>query len=436
MRAVKNKIANLFYLLLLTIPVSFKVELVQGLILYPQEIIMAFLLILYLFVSGFKLPFSRVLLPYYYQLLGLLIVTFSTLFSFFYFFDMEGILKVAKYCLYILSIIIVFKSTQKDFLTKFNTIALITVFLTLSIFLFNFLTSGVSWSSFMHQATWDINKMPTGFSNLVFNFKNLEFVRYTGNHGIYGSYLVLVYLINISLILKKEAKKRNYLLLFLTVANLFLLTSREALLIFLIVNFFGIVSYLTNRKIKLSYLALGTSLIVVFCFTMAYLWVNQIDFVILNKIQYTIDSIQNKGEETNVSLRVGVWKVTLFAFMLSPINLLLGFGYNEENFSRVLTETSNKANLNIGFASVPESYFNTFLAYGGVFALLFGTLFFLLLLRELYNKKYRKTIIGKLFLFFTFALFLSNNTGASILADLLLSQFGLTYLWLTKNCNE
>ena len=421
----------LIYWILLLLPLFFKVELFDNIVFYPHEIILPVLIVTQLIFSDFKIKNFPYLNPYYFLLAGLALILLSTLISQWWFPSIEGLLKTLKYSIYIVSIILVAKVNKKGFVKKFNWIAFFTISITLIIFFVNSFYSGLSWGQYIQQATWSISKMPTGFSNLTYNFSSGEFVRYTGNHGIYGSYLTVVYLINLGVILdkKKPSSNFNYLLLVITVINIALLTSRETLLLFFVVNFFVFCRYLFLKKINPIYLV---SFFILLPTIIAVVWIMEIDFVILKKINYTIDSIQTTGRESNVELRFAVWKLTLYSYFLYPFNIFIGYGNNEENYIQVLNNTNEVFKLNLDYANVPESFFNTFLAYGGIICLILGVIFFLLLLVNLSKRSMKKDLLAKLLFYFTFGLILTNNTGASIVADLLMTQYGLVFLWINQ----
>src|SRR5690606_22632105 len=165
-----------------------------------------------------------------------------------------------------------------------------TIVLGLIIFVFNKFNTGLSWATYMHEATWKAVLMPSGFSNLIYSFPLNEFTRYSGNHGIFGSYLVLVYLINICMIFSKKqvAGKFNILIVLLTLINISLLTSRETLLVFLATNFLAILFYFTKGRFKLSYF-LGLFVLAFICSSIfVFLWNADTNIILINKLKYTV----------------------------------------------------------------------------------------------------------------------------------------------------
>lgn len=431
----RSHIVQLIYVLLIIIPLSFKFELYPNIIVYPQELLLPFLILAYLFLNRGKIKYNDYLQPYYFQLAALAVIVLATVISFFSYFEIEGLLKLFKYILYIISVIIVAEAKFLTFLKAFNRIAFITIVLGLIIFVFNKFNTGLSWATYMHEATWKAELMPSGFSNLIYSFPLNEFTRYSGNHGIFGSYLVLVYLINICMIFSKKqlASKFNILIVVLALINISLLTSRETLLVFLVSNFLAILIYFTIGRFKLSYF-LGLMVLAFVCSTIfIFLWNADINIVLINKLKYTIESFQETNQEANISTRFAVWQLTLLSFLQSPLQILTGYGFNRSNYVEALQSANIYYGKNLDFVGIPESYFFTMLSYGGLFALFLGSMFFLVMIKQLIRKDLFSSIFGRVFLCYIIGLFITNNTGASVLADLLLVQLGLTYLWIIKN---
>lgn len=431
----RSHIAQLIYALLIIIPLSFKFELFPSIIVYPQELLLPFLIFAYLFLNRGKIKYTGYLQPYYFQLAALVVIVLATIISFFSYFEIEGLLKLFKYMLYITSIIIVAEAKFINFLKTFNRIALITIVLSLIIFFFNKFNTGLSWANYMHEATWKAELMPSGFSNLIYSFPLNKFIRYSGNHGIFGSYLVLVYLINICIIFSKRqvVNKFNILIVIVALINISLLTSRETLLLFLVTNFLATIIYFTICRFKISYF-LGVMVLAFICSTIfIFLWNADTNIVLINKLKYTIESFQATNQEANISARFAVWQLTLLSFVQSPLQILTGYGFNRSNYVEALQSANIYYGKNLDFVGIPESYFFAMLSYGGLLALFLGSMFFLVMINQLIHKDLFSSIFGRVFLCYIVGLFITNNTGASVLADLLLVQLGLTYLWIIKN---
>jgi O-antigen ligase len=163
-----------------------------------------------------------------------------------------------------------------------------------------------------------------------------------------------------------------------------------------------------------------------------YILIFNVSIGIINKINHTITSFLESGEETNISLRFKTWNLIFSSYSLYPAFLLLGYGYNSENFSHYLSKTNYYYFGYDSYASVPENLFLMFLSYGGIFAFLTLLLFFVILLYQTYLARNR-SLLAKLLYFLSVSLFLTNNTGGSLLSDLFLTQFGLVYFWILIN---
>jgi hypothetical protein len=429
---MRLSLSRSIYTLLLLLPLSFKIQLSENIAVYPQEIIIPLIILIFYIVKPKELKWlnKTYLKPYYILFGALLIVTFCTLLSFFNIVSLSGLLKCLKYLFYCYTILLVSNHSFSNFSSLFIKIGIWVVSLTLGLFLFNFLTSGLALQQYYQRAMWVIDLVPSGFSNLNFSLSTFSFERGTGNHGIYGSYLVLLYLFIISSIKNSEKgftwKSSIYLLLI--TFNLFLLPSRESLLIFIIINLLFIINAVNLKKIKIQTFA-------VFIFLMAvvtgFLVFSETEIVLISKIRYTINSFLIGGSEGNISLRFNVWYLTLLSFLVFPFHLLIGYGYNSNNFVDYLIQTKRHYHLDFEFATVPESFFFMFLSYGGLFALLLAIIFFFWLILKTYSLK-RSSSLGLLFFLYTVMLFITNNTGGSMLSDLLFAQYSLVYLYQFK----
>jgi len=426
---------TILYYSLLTLPVSFKIQFYEGVYLYPQELIIAFILVLY-FVSDFRQIFllPKFISPYLYYFLSIVLIILCTLISFSNYVDIAGLFKTLKYLLYIVAILFVSRNHFNGFINSFNKIAFYSILITLIIYAVKWYSFPGTTVEYFYLSTWDVNYVPSGLSNLNFDLSTLSFSRSAGNHGVYGSYLVLIYLLNLHLLLsnkKRAGGKFNILLVILVVLNLSLLTSRESLLIFLIVNLCYFSKDLLKLKIKKIYLYF----ILLLAIFLAVILVNDVNIGLINKIKYTLQSLTDSGREQNINLRFNVWILILLSFVLYPSHLIIGYGYNALNFNYFLKETNKFFSLYKNYASVPESFFFIMLAYGGIFALLSILLFFISLLIRLYKLR-RHSSLYELFFYFSIGLFITNNTGGSLMSDLLLAQFSLFYIFIHKHYEQ
>lgn len=416
----------IFYLFLL-LPLTFKIEVAEGISFYPQELLLPVLVLLVFLQNRHTLP--KLATPYIFYLGALLVVLLSTFISQLSFLDPGGILKTFKYIFYVGAILYLPWYSFDNFLSKFNKVAFVCILLTLLNYLFKFLTFEGSIADFINLSTWNIDYVPSGFSNSIFSLSELTFTRTTGNHGIYGSYLVLVYLVNFAQVLeKKSGKLFNKVMIVLAVGNLFLINSRESLLIFILVNLLFLAKPFLRFKLKLTYIYFLSVIVI----GMVLLIVNNVNISLVQKITYTIDSFSKSGAETNISLRFGVWHLILLSFTLFPLHLLWGYGYNTPNFEYYLDQTNRHYILYSTYVTVPESIFFFFLAFGGIAALLLIVCFFAAIICKTYKIRNNSTTAG-LFFYFVLGLFITNNTGGSLISDLLLAQFSLVYFWITKN---
>lgn len=428
---MKVSINKVLLWLLITLPVFFKLEVVEDVYLYPQELILPLILLIKIFYCK-SFSINKKVYPYLFILLGLIIMLASTFFSLFNYFEIGGIIRILKYLMYVFAILSLSNYSFDSFIQLFNKVAIISISTTLLVYLYQFVTFEGPFSLFVHYSTWDRNYVPSGFSNLNFNILDFSFSRSGGNHGIYGTYLVLVLILNFNNFLDSRLKPSlvNYFLVAISFINISLIASREALVVLIFVfGFYGIHQVLKFKLKKVYYY--GSLLFMLF---ISFVLIFNIDIGLINKINYTISSYSETGKEYNISARLNVWILILMSYTLFPIYFFIGYGYNESNFNSFLDQTNDRYFSYDYYATIPESLFLTFLAYGGILCVLLLILFFISLLYYGF-KNYNRSILHKLFFFFTAGLIITNNFGGSMLSDLLFAQYSLVYLWLNKRKN-
>lgn len=429
----KKWIQNKIFWLLLLVPLSFKIEVLPKVILLPQEFLLPILLGLY-FITKLKVgvKYPKYLAPFIYLLLAFAVTFVFTIFSFIEIFDIVGLLKLIKYSIYGLAIFSIYDYRSENFVTKFNKITVATIISTLVIFIFIKVDTGYSWHTFMEYATYNSNFMPTGFSNRIFNFASSSFVIYSGNHGIYGSYLVLALMLNLSALINGVASKLTKITIGLVLLNIMLLTSRETFLLLFLIFFFYSLYFASFTKFKLSNITKvlfiffgGVSLLV---FVIIYF---EIELSIVNKIVNSIEGFKERGSDGSVDVRFNTWTLIILFFIHHPLRLLIGTGFNEPLFRSKIDEMAIMYPDVGKYVGIPESLFLGFLGYGGILALVFVLLFLLSAFKNLSRK--RKTVYGMFMSFYVLGIMVTNNTGASIIADILLTQFGLVYLFIMNS---
>ena len=400
--------------LLITLPISFKLQITEDVIIFPQEPFI--LLIVLLRLSFFGRTIRKQAIPFVFLFASLFFISISTIISLFYVFDLIGLLKTIKYALYVLSIILIINDSPKFY--KIENAILKIGFLVISFsllrYLYLYLSLGGSWSHFVSLSTWDNRYMPTGLSNVVIDFKNWTLSHIpSGNHGIYGSYLVLIFL----LVFQKMQSKitfKNIIFSFLILLNLFLLTSRESLLLLLIIGISNISYLVFQKKIKQSYVFyFGLASIILFIILM------NIELVIFNKVQYMLDSLnENNSLDQNVMYRLNTWKIIVSYFFYHPYDILLGTGFNPTYFKHIVNTQVQIMNFEGIYVTIPENLYFTMICYGGLPALISCLLFFISVIKVFFKR-------NKVLAFFFIGLIITNIFGAPLLADILLSTIGI-----------
>ncbi|MFB9055251.1 hypothetical protein ACFFU9_00705 [Mariniflexile ostreae] len=422
---------------LLLIPLCFKVEIISNVIVLPQEIILPFLIFLYFFtVRKVKTVISKTVLPYIYLFVAFVLTIIITLFSLLKTFDIVGLLKLIKYSIYVVSIIIIYDYKFPNFIKRINIVSAFTIIFTLFTFYITKLQSGHTWSTYIAMATYVSEYMPTGFSNRVFNFQSQSFIIYSGNHGIYGSYLALLLFFNISGIIRGTSNKGLvYIVIFLSFLNIMLLTSRETFLLIVITLFSFSFYHLSYMKFNPTKVFIG--LVFFIFFIIVLIWAidfYDIELSIVNKMTNSIRKFKEEGGDGSVDVRFNTWLIIFIYLFTYPWRLFSGIGFNPTLFRNELDLVAISYP-NIGkYVGIPESLFIQFLSYGGVLSLLLVIMFMLNLFKNLLKKINTKN--GIFIPFYVLGLSVTNNTGASIIAELLMTQFALIYLFIMNSHGE
>lgn len=405
--------------LLLTIPISFKIEISPGIRFLIQEPLLIF------FVVACNLNFRKMKqrsFPFLFLMVSLLLIVLSTVISLFFFFDPIGLIKSFKYLLYAASIFTLmnhpkYLSTNLiDRVLKYGTLCVI---FSLAFYFIRFMILDMGWDTYVSHSTWNSRYMPTGLSNLSLDISSFTFIRTGGNHGIYGSYLVVLLILGLHKFFKTGYRNCKLLILMILV-NLSFITSREAILLLaLTIFFYGLHHFLTRDWVNRKVVLFSTIGFILF-FLVFIIWSPEI--VILHKIEHMIKTISETGGlDRSANYRFNTWYLFFSFLAANPWNLILGIGFNRTRLSEILENQEVVLGEELFHVDLPESIYVATLGYGGVFSLLFLLFFMISLFYLLFNSGK----LGRIFSFFFLGLMVSNATGASLFAELLLSQFGL-----------
>jgi hypothetical protein len=411
---LRISIIRLIFFSVLLIPILPKLKLMESVYLYPFEIIMIIILpfLLTRMKYFFHFRVQRILFVFWSVLF------ISTLLSFLYApIDGIGIAKIIKGLLYI-PIVFVAYSYMKDNRSLFYVlvIGIIAMISNFSFWLYSFLFVNLGES-----LMWDIRFLSSGFSNKYFYVFNGSFgIIDGGTHGIWGSYCIILLVVAITL---REEKIISLKLLWLSIGlvllSISISVSRESLLLLLVfVMFYFIYNYkriLFSRRIVVA-------LSMIFILTIVIIYFGE-HFLIIQKLQYSIERLGEVGTESNIQKRINTWLLTLAALFNNPELLLFGFGYNSNNYVNfLLSEIDLLGSETHMYATVPESLPMTGFAYGGILGLLIISVYiaYILILLLRYSKYDN---FARNFLFLFIGLIITNSlSGASLIADLVYSQ--------------
>lgn len=139
---------------------------------------------------------------------------------------------------------------------------------------------------------------------------------------------------------------------------------------------------------------------------------------LVNKILYTQEAISTTGNEGNIELRIGAWRLFFSSLVDNPFFFLTGYGYNYSFYEEIVQPLALK--VKYSFILLPENYFVQFLWYGGVFASIYSILFWKEIFR-LCTSVFRPWNLI-LTSFFLGLLIGSLTSGSAITSDLLYCQ--------------
>ena len=405
--------------LLLTIPISFKIEIAPNIRFLLQEPFIIF----FVFACNYNIrKIQKNSYPFLFFNIAIILIVISTLISLFFYFDVVGLIKGLKYLIYGLAVFTLFNNPK--FLTvklidKVLKYGFLCVSFSLIYYFITFLILDISWDSYVSKSTWISRFMPTGLSNLTFKLSSLSFYRSGGNHGIYGSYLVVLLILSLFKFFKSRYRKSKLLVLLILV-NLSFITSRESiLLLFLTIFFYVFHHFLTRDWVNKK--AILFSSIGVFLFLFVFIiWSPEI--VILHKIEHMVKVISETGGlDRSANYRFNTWHLLFSFLIMNPWNIITGIGFNRTRLGEILDHQERIIGQELFHVDLPESIYVACLGYGGILSFLCIILFFISLFYLLYNSGK----ISRLFSFLLLGLMITNATGASLFAELFISQFGI-----------
>lgn len=366
--------------------------------LYLVEI---FLLVFFpLLFSFIRLKFQKIVLAIW----GIVLV--STIYSFIYVIEISSLLKVIKGIIYIPLGYLAYIEYRRnpEFLNKILYSYFLCSFISLCLFLSNLSESASIWSG---------DSFNSGLSNKCFDLKSMSLVSSgLSSHGIFGDYSCLIF--SLSLVLFFMQKIRLPILLttvMFTIVNLMSSVSREALVCFICIICALVIKTIKKKGYFVGYIVMLAVLISVVIIYGEYI-------PLVNKILYTQEAISTTGNEGNIELRIGAWRLFFSSLVDNPFFFLTGYGYNYSFYEGIVQPLALK--VKYSFILLPENYFVQFLWYGGVFASIYSILFWKEIFR-LCTSVFRPWNLI-LTSFFLGLLIGSLTSGSAITSDLLYCQ--------------
>lgn len=398
---------NFVLLIALLTPCMPKVAFAEKVSLYPVEIL---LILVFPFLIGRSFYLKKQLLFFG----GCILL--STLFSFSYGpLDVGGAIRCIKGMIYIPLIYIAYTSTKFSYRDIGNVLipaAIINVVF--------YISQGFRFSE---MNIWNSEMLVSGLSRWSYVVtSNRIVVQPGGSHGIWGNYNVLALCAAWLAFESGKTKKLIFLgSLLAATASLSLAVSRESLIVFVcLLGGYLLGSSIKNGRLNISF----STYLFMTVFVVSIVWVvmEYGEYIALfQKMQYTMDSVNDFGTERNAQLRLGAWYMFLTSLIEYPWAIFTGFGFNSENYSEYLREVASM-NKGVAFVTLPESFFIEALAYGGVLCFITAIKYWrkIYLIFKVESIQIKKFLLKGLFV----GLLIANTiSGASMISDLFYGQF-------------
>lgn len=404
-----SKIHDFILLIALLTPCMPKIAFAKDVSLYPLEIL---LIVVFPFLITKQFYLKKQLLMFWTCIL------FSTLFSFLYGpTDLGGAMRCIKGLIYIPLIYIAYKSKR----FSYATIAYVLIPASIINIVFH-VSQGFSFSNI---SIWDNNLLMSGLSRWSYVPSSNSFIIQQsagGTHGIWGNYNVLALCTGWIAYISGKINKITFLFIFsAAVVSLLMVVSREALIVFVCVSLgYFLANSIRNGTLHISFKAY--LFISIFIIGMVGILTKYGEYIsVFQKMQYTIDSLNDSGKEQSANLRMGAWYMFFLSLIQHPWAIFIGYGYNLGNYANNLRDII-EVHGNIDFVTLPESFFIEAWCFGGVFCLIYAILYWkkLYLLLNTEPIQVRRFLLKGLFI----GLLIANTvSGASIISDLLYGQF-------------
>lgn len=411
-----NRINEFILFIALITPCMPKIAFTEKISMYILEIL---LLIFFPFLIR-KNFFLKTTLLFFW-----LCICASTILSFIYGpFEMGGAMRCIKGIIYLPLIYIA--STSEKY--SYNNMPLILIIAAIINIIFHVLNG----FDINNLNIWDSELLMSGLSRWSFSLTSGQFVTHSagGSHGIWGDYCVLALCAAWLSFLSKKISKQIFIFSFIaTVGSLSIAVSREAFIVLIcLISFYLLANSIQDGKIHISTKAYLYIVILIMICTWIVIKYGE-HLALVQKMIYTIESVNDSGKEQNINLRVGAWIVFGLSLLHNPWAFFTGYGFNQENYIECIKDLDGIKN--IDFVTVPESFFVQAWSYGGIICLIYAFIFWINIYRLFKSEKehIRRFLLYGLLI----GLLIANTlSGAAIISDLLYGQFLIFIGFLIK----
>lgn len=404
----------LLFLAIIT-PCIPKIQIAEGITVYPYEIFAVLCSPWILKYIKFKIQKTLLLLW--------VVILISTIISCLFVFASGGLMRCVKEMIYIPLMYMAYQSRSL-------TLRMMTIVFVFAFFAnISYLVLNGFFGGFLD--IWDPEMLSSGLSNKMFSLSTFSIgviPTAGGAHGIWLGYNSLAVCLTYIAWKNKEVSLTMLLIVFLMgIINVLFSVSREGLIgfCFLMIGIVvdGISKYHSRFKVLLSvFIFIGLIIYIILAYGD--------ELAIVQKVLYTHEAIETSGSESNISLRVGAWYVYCLSVITYPIYLMIGYGFNLDWYELVIDQVVGE--YSGPYVAIPESFFVETAMYGGILAFVLGILFWRALFAISNKLQYNNVHIPFFWLLFGF---LIGNifSGATIICDLLYSQLLISCGLLLRN---
>ncbi|MGK5027412.1 hypothetical protein [Janthinobacterium sp. RB2R34] len=412
--------------ILIFAPLMPKIGFSSEIVIYPYEIVLAFLFVCVFFLDFHSL-FRTAVQRWYLAFIGMIAIS-TWITSFSSGIDAGSIMRLLKLLIYVCVPAIIFHlDERRDWMPLIARVG--TAALALNMY---FVIIGGS-EIFSGKLAFDIDEISGGLSGKYFSLTSFS-LQSTGrlSHGVWATYVALQLATVSSLYFQEKISKFFFALsLFFISLNIVSSISREGLLIvILIMGGYCFSGASKSISIKPFAIRLWPLFSLGAVFIIAMLAASQTQMG--QKISFMFEFLSSGGVDGNISGRFNTWMLSLRLIFSSYHYMFFGVGYNLELYGSEIEKLAIHMDNGV-YSTIPESLLFTALVFSGFFGV-----FLLFCLIASVSAVFRRAPLFQaekvFYAMFLIGLLITNFiAGATAISDLiLLNIFILVGFWYKK----